>query len=77
MLIKRSATISAVEGKKVVLEFEDGQRFHIPKDEWLPGSPPAPGTPYVIQVLSADEAELSQDELARTLLNQILDQGEG
>lgn len=77
MLIKRNVTVTAIEGKKVILQLEDGQRMAVPKDDWLPQPVPETGTPYVIQILSADEAQLSQDELARILLNQILDQGGG
>ena len=77
MLIKRNATISAIEGKKVVLELEDGQRLLVPKDDFQPQSVPEIGTPYSLQILSADEARLNQDELARILLNQILEQGTG
>jgi len=57
-----------------VLTLDDGQTLQIPREELAPTA--EPGTAFVLQVLPADEAALEKDELARTLLNQILEHDE-
>lgn len=70
MLTRLSGTFSGFEAGKVVLTLEDGQKLKIPKEDLQPL--PEVGAEFTLQVLPASEAALSQAELSRVLLNQIL-----
>lgn len=70
MITRISAELQRIESGNAIFKLEDGQELLIPKGEAEPLA--AIGTAYTIQVLPETEAKLSQDELAKTLLNQIM-----
>lgn len=79
MLVQKTAVLEKLEGKQAVLRLENGQVLLVLKDELLGGAKAGPegsslieGEVYVVQVLTKEEAELSQSQLAESLLNQIL-----
>ena len=74
MLIRKAATIDKIEGKQATLLLENGQELYILKEEL---GAAAVGDQYVIQILPEAEAALQRDDLAKTLLNQILSDGKG
>ena len=69
MLVRKNATLDRFEGKQAVLLLENGQELLILKDEL--GSVKE-GEVFSIQIQPDKEATLEKEELARTLLNQIL-----
>ena len=73
MLIRKQATLDHFEGKQAVLVMENGQKLLILKEEL---GAAAEGASFVVQILPEPEAVLAKEELARELLNQILNPGE-
>ncbi len=69
MIIRKSATLDRFEGKQAVLVLENGQELNILKEEL---QDVVEGEAYVIQIMPDKEATLEREALARTLLNQIL-----
>lgn len=69
MLTYKQATLDHYEGKQAILRLENGQDLRLLREEVEPA---AIGTTFRIQVLPEVEAQLTQEELARVLLNQIL-----
>lgn len=70
MLTRIQATFNGIEKGKAVFELQDGQKFQIPKQDLEPL--PEEGSLFVVQVMPEKEANLNQNELAQTLLNQLL-----
>jgi hypothetical protein len=68
MLIRLHATLARFEGRKAVLRLEDGQELTLSRED----AAGEVGEEYVLQAMPAAEAALGQEEFARTLLNQIL-----
>ena len=71
MVSHRNISFSRYEGKLAVFQAEDGQELAFPREDTGPAL--SSGDPFVLQLLPAAEALLDQQELARTLLNQLLD----
>lgn len=69
MLIRKSAVIQRIEGKKAVLLIENDQEISVFKDEL---SNAEVGQSFVIEILPEAEATMKKDELARELLNQLM-----
>lgn len=69
MLIRKTVTLDRFEGRFAVLKLENGHELTLPKDDFalVPE-----GTVLVLEVLPEPEATLKKEDLARTLLNQIL-----
>lgn len=70
MLLRKSAILTELTTKQATLTLENGQELKCLREELEPGV--VAGTQYVIQIIPEQEAQLSQDALARTLLNQLL-----
>ena len=70
MLTRMNGRLAKVEYGKAVILLEDGQEFKVRKDDLQPL--PALKTEMVVQVMTEAEAALSQQALAKTLLNQLL-----
>ena len=68
MITRLHATLVRFEGRKAVLALDDGQELRFSRDE-LGG---VQGEEFVLEALPAGEAALKRDDLARALLNQIL-----
>jgi len=73
MLVQKQATLERLEGKQAVLQLENGQELTIAKEEL--GSVQL-GDRFSVRILPEQEALLDQEALARTLLNQILEDGQ-
>lgn len=71
MIVRKAATLQEVKGKYAILALDGGQTLQLPREELEPTA--EPGTPFVLQILPEREAAMDKDELARMLLNQILD----
>ena len=71
MIVRKAATLQEVKGKYAILALDGGQTLQLLRDELEPTA--EPGTSFVLQILPESEAAMERDELARTLLNQILD----
>ena len=74
MVLRKQATLDRIEGKQAVLVLENGQELLILKEEL--GDDLKEGDVYTIQILPEKEATLAKEALARTLLNQILNDEE-
>ena len=75
MIVRKQATLDRFEGRQAILILETGQELSLSKEEC---GEHIPGDLFSVQILPQQEAVLSQDELSRTLLNQLLhedDQG--
>jgi len=72
MLVQKHATLQRFEGKQAVLQLENGQEIEVLKEELGNGKE---GDRFTLRILPEEEALLDQESLARTLLNQILDDG--
>lgn len=76
MIYRNKATVSNVEGRQVTLKLEDGQVLVLQRDDLTGGLKSLEitvGQNFVLQLLPEEEAVLAQEDLARTLLNQILE----
>jgi len=71
MITRIQATLSRLEGSNAVLTLEDGQELLVPREDMQPL--PDLDTSFTLQVLPTDEAELATNDLAKKLLNQLLD----
>ena len=71
MILRKQAALEKIGGKHAILVLEDGQELAVLKDEL--GKELSLGDRFTIQIQPVSEAELTQVNLARTLLNQILD----
>lgn len=71
MLTRLHATFNRVESGSVVLTLEDGQELRVPKEDLQPL--PSIGSEFTLQLLPSTEAELAANDLAKCLLNQLLD----
>jgi hypothetical protein len=69
MLVRKQATLDRFEGKQAILLIDGGQELRLLRDDM---GEVQPGQTFVIQILPEAEAALERDELARTLLNQII-----
>lgn len=69
MVIYKKAVLDHIAGKQAVLLLENGVKLVLPKDEL---SDHQLGSEFRIQIMPEAEAALSQETLARTILNQIL-----
>lgn len=70
MLHRLQGTVTAIENGTVAIQLEDGQVVTVPLRELTP--PPQVGDPYVLTLLPVAEAVLETDDLARTLLSQLI-----
>ena len=70
MRIERSTTLSKLDGKLATFELDGGATIAIPKDELSPGA--QVGDAYTLTLIPVQQAALEREELARTLLNEIL-----
>lgn len=73
MLTRKSAVIKSIEGRRVVFCLENDQYFTVEKEDLYK---PAPGQEYVIEIIPVKEAELKKDELAKEIVNQLLENNE-
>ena len=71
MLTPLDTTLKEVQGRHAVLESADGQLLKVPADA-VKGA--EIGAPFTIQILPAEQAVKSQQELARTILNELINQ---
>ena len=69
MLVRIEAKVQKIEGKKIVLCLEDGQKLIIQKDLLKEVSE---GDVFSVQIMPEAEAVLEREELSRTILNQLL-----
>jgi len=74
MIIRKQATLERFEGKQAILLVDGKQELSIFKEDLASDS--RIGDSFTVQILPSSEAELHQQELARTILNQILDHGQ-
>ena len=74
MIVRKSATLTEIKGKYAILTLEGGQTLELPHEDLEPTV--STGTAFTIQILPEAEAAMEKDELARTLLNQILEHDE-
>lgn len=74
MIMRKSATVTELNAKQAILTLENGQELKCLRDDLEPGV--AEGKLYVVQILPEEEAKLSEEALARTLLNQLLSDGD-
>ncbi|MCC2631333.1 MAG: hypothetical protein K0S20_32 [Patescibacteria group bacterium] len=72
MIVRKQATLDHFDGKQAVLLLENGQELCILKEEL--GAALSEGDIFTVQILPEQEAALEKNELARTLLNQLLDE---
>lgn len=70
MLIQKQITFERWDGKQAVFQLDSGQEIALPKDDFSKDLPV--GAVFMLKLLPEHEARLEQQELARTLLNQIL-----
>lgn len=70
MLIQKPLTLLRFEGKKAIFAFEDGQELVLSKDDFPKEI--QVGEQCMLTLQSLHEARLKQEDLAQTLLNQIL-----
>ena len=71
MIAYKGAVVERVSGKQVVLSLDNGQTLTLLRDELEPNV--AVGMEYRIQISPQAEAVLEQQNLARILLNQLLE----
>jgi hypothetical protein len=69
MLVRKTAALDRFEGKQAILILEHGQEFRVLKEEL---GEVKEGDVFTIQIMPEREASLEKEELARVLLNQIL-----
>lgn len=65
-----TVTLARFDGKRAVFELEDSQSLLVEKSELSPGA--QVGDIFSLVIQPATEAKLEREELARTLLNEIL-----
>ena len=65
-----SATLIKVEHGMAVLSLGDGQELKVPKEQLQPL--PEIGSPMSLKISPESEANLDKNELAKTILNQLL-----
>ena len=70
MHIEHSATLNRFDGKRAIFDLEDGQTLTVDRAELSPGV--EVGDIFNLTIQPATEAKLEREELARTLLNEIL-----
>lgn len=71
MVVRKNAVLKKIEGKQAIFALENGEEFRILKEEL---HNPQENQAYVVQILPQAEAVLERDALAKTLLNQILNE---
>lgn len=69
MIVQKQATIDRFEGKQAIISLENGQELAILREELGTINE---GEEVVVQIMPTAEAALEKAALARTLLNQIL-----
>lgn len=69
MIIRKSATVKSIEGRKVLLELENNDFLKLDKDDMVGLSI---GDELQVQIMTANEAGMEKDDLAKSLLNQLL-----
>lgn len=74
MLVRKTAILDRFEGKKAVLILENNQELVLLKEDLGKAKE---GDVFSLQILPEKEATLKREQLARTLLNQILNDQEG
>jgi hypothetical protein len=70
MLLQKQVTLLRWEGKHAILQLDSGDEISFPKDD-LPRDTPI-GAQFSLKLQPLHEAALEKEDLARTLLNQIL-----
>ncbi len=70
MLLRLQGIISTIENGTVAIALDDGQVLSVPARDLTPA--PKAGDTYTLTVLPEAEARLQTDELARTLLSQLI-----
>lgn len=70
MVHRIQGTITTIANGTASVELEDGQVFTIPTRDVEPR--PQVGDAYVLTFMSAAEAKLATDDLARSLLSQLI-----
>ena len=73
MKLLKNVTLKAIVGKQVQLELEDGQTLLVDKENF--GYTLEQGALFSIEILSEEEAQLKQQEIAIHMLNHILENG--
>ncbi|MEI6477470.1 MAG: hypothetical protein WCO52_00575 [bacterium] len=69
MLLRKQATLDRTEGKLAVLSLENGQELRLLRSELGDAEV---GGGFTVQILPEEEAGLERESLARTILNQII-----
>lgn len=70
MLVRKKAILEQIEGKNAILGLENGDKIKILREELSPSL--EIGAKYVLQILPEEEAALDREDLARVLLEQLL-----
>jgi hypothetical protein len=70
MLHRIQARLDRIEGARAVFTCADGQELAVQKSELAPL--PELGSSFVVTIMPQDEAELTHEALAKTLLNQLI-----
>lgn len=70
MVHRIQATITATDNGNAALELEDGQVFTVPLRDLQ--SKPEVGSTYILTILPEAQAKLATDELARSLLSELI-----
>jgi hypothetical protein len=70
MVLCLSTTISAITDQGISLALEDGQAVMLAKDSIVPL--PKVGDRYTMTIMTEEAARLDQEDLARTMLNQLI-----
>jgi hypothetical protein len=70
MLVRKKATLEQIEGKNAILGLENGDKIKILREELSPSL--EIGEKFVLQILPEAEAALEKEDLARVLLEQLL-----
>jgi hypothetical protein len=70
MVHRIQGTITSLDNGSGTLELDDSQVLTIPLRDFQPR--PQVGDTYVLHILPENEARLNIDELARTLLSQLI-----
>jgi hypothetical protein len=70
MILRMQATVQTVTANHATLSLDDGQQLTIPLRSLA--ASPQPGEVFVVSALPEAEASKQTEELARTLLNQLI-----
>lgn len=72
MIIRKKATVNSLQGKRVIVQMDDGQNLELSSED---GGKYQLNDQLVISIMPAEEAQLDQQALAREIINQLLVEG--